>query len=91
MKRVERAKVEVGERVVAGVVARGWLQRAEERDQVRLLLGREADAEARAIEVDDLAQVRREAVVEVRKGRSKTRLLSTHCNPFKCFRATESR
>jgi hypothetical protein len=67
------------------------LQGAEERDEVRLLLLGELDVEPRVVEVDDRVEVGGEAVVELRKGRSKTQVLSTHCNPFKCFRATESR
>src|SRR5512140_1340848 len=43
------------------------LQRAEEGDQVGLLLLGEADAEPRVVEVDDLAEVRGRAVVEVRR------------------------
>jgi len=67
------------------------LERAEEGDEVGLLAVGELDVEAGVVEVDDLVEVLGEAVVEVRKGRSKTRLLSTHCNPFKCFRAARSR
>src|SRR5215831_6203545 len=43
---------------------RNLLQRIEKRDEVRLLLRCEVDVEARAVEVDDIAQRRRAAVVE---------------------------
>jgi hypothetical protein len=55
-----------------------------------LLLG-EADVKALLVEVDDGGEVPGEAVVEVREGRSKIRMSSTHCNPFKSFPAVESR
>jgi len=42
------------------------LQRAKERDEVRLLAGREADLEPRVVELDGGGEVGREAVVEVR-------------------------
>ena len=64
---------------------------AEERDEVGFLLGGQADGEAVVVEVDDGGEVPGEAVVEVREGRSKIRMSSTHCNPFKSFPAVESR
>jgi hypothetical protein len=77
--------------VVIATACSRWLQRAEEGDEVGLLLARELDVEAGVVEVDGGVEVRGEAVVEVRKGRSKTQVLSTHCDTFKCFRAVEYR
>ena len=66
-------------------------ERAEEGDEVGLLLRGEADGEAVVVEVDGGGEVGGGAVVEVREGRSKTRVSSTHCNPFRCFPAIGSR
>src|SRR6476620_1641614 len=45
------------------------LEGAEEGDEVRLLAGAEADAEARVVEVDQRRQIGRRAVVEERRTR----------------------
>src|SRR5678815_6047748 len=55
----------------AGVVARAWLQRSQERDQIGLFVGREHEAEGGLVVPDDVEQRRCDAVVEVREGRSK--------------------
>jgi hypothetical protein len=75
-----------------GALLRGLQsQRLEERGQIRGLLPREHEAERGLVEGDDVLERGGEPVVEVRKGRSKTQVLSTHCNPFRCFCAVESR
>jgi len=48
-------------------IPRTYLQRLEERDQIRFLLRRQADVEALLVELDRLLQRRRGAVVEVRR------------------------
>src|SRR5689334_24250708 len=47
------------------------LQRSQERDEVALLFGREADREACVVELDDRREIGRGAIVEVRRSRRK--------------------
>jgi hypothetical protein len=71
-----------GRRVVAGVVARRWLQRAEEGDEVGLVLLGEADVEPVVVEVDDRVEVGGEAIVEVRKGAIENSSVVDALQPF---------